>query len=42
MDLLERPQHYVHVVRELRHVLAQRYSYAARFRELLQMLEISR
>jgi hypothetical protein len=39
-DLFERPQHYAQVVRELRNVLAQRYSYAARFRELLQILDI--
>jgi hypothetical protein len=38
MDFLERPYHYMQVVRELRHVLAQRYSYAARLRELLDVL----
>ena len=37
-DLFERRQHYLQVVRELRHVLAQRYSYAARIKELLEVL----
>jgi hypothetical protein len=37
-DLFERRPHYLQVVRELRHVLAQRYSYAARIKELLEVL----
>lgn len=39
IDLFERRQHYLEVVRELRHVLNQRYSYAARVRELLEFIE---
>jgi hypothetical protein len=38
MDLLERRQHYVQVVGELRNVLAQRYSYAARIKELVEIV----
>jgi hypothetical protein len=38
LDLFENRQHYLGVVRELRHVLNERYSYAARVRELVQML----
>jgi hypothetical protein len=38
MDLLERRQHYVQVVGELRNVLAQRYSYAARIKELIEIV----
>ncbi len=38
LDLFERPQHYMNVVRELRHVLNQRYSYAVRIRELVQIV----
>jgi hypothetical protein len=38
LDLFERRQRYLEVVRELRHVLNQRYSYAARIRELLEIV----
>jgi len=38
-DLFERRQHYLQVVCELRHVLAQRYSYAARIKELIEIVE---
>jgi hypothetical protein len=38
VDVLTRRQHYVDVVRELRDVMAQRYSYAARLRELIEMV----
>jgi len=38
VDLVEHRQHYLEVVRELRHVLNQRYSYAARIRELLAIV----
>jgi hypothetical protein len=38
MDLFERRQHYIHLVDELRHVLAQRYSYAARIQELVEIV----
>src|SRR5215471_13893274 len=38
MDLFERRAYYVEVVRELRSVLMERYSYAARIRELLEMI----
>jgi hypothetical protein len=38
LDLFERKQHYLEVVRELRHVLYQRYSYAARIKELLEIV----
>jgi hypothetical protein len=38
IDLFERRQHYLEVVRELRHVLIKRYSYAARLRELLEIV----
>ena len=38
LDLFERRQHYLQVVRELRHVLAQRYSYAARIKELVEIV----
>jgi hypothetical protein len=38
VDLFERRQRYLEVVRELRHVLNQRYSYAARVRELLEIV----
>jgi hypothetical protein len=37
-DLFERRQHYLEVVLELRHVLAQRYSYAARVKELVELV----
>lgn len=37
-DLFERRQYYLQVVRELRRVLAQRYSYAARIKELLEIV----
>jgi hypothetical protein len=36
IDLFERRQHYFEVVREVRHVLNQRYSYAARLKELIE------
>jgi hypothetical protein len=38
IDLFERRQHYFEVVRDLRHVLNQRYSYTARIRELLEIV----
>ena len=38
IDLFERRQHYLDVVRELRDVLNQRYSYGARIRELLEIV----
>jgi hypothetical protein len=38
LDLFERRQHYLHVVRELRHVLGQRYCYAARIKELVELV----
>ena len=38
IDLFERRQHYREVVYELRHVLNQRYSYAARIKDLLEMI----
>jgi hypothetical protein len=38
VDFFERPQHYLQVVSELRHVLAQRYSYAARIKELVEIV----
>jgi len=37
-DLFERRQYYLQIVRELRHVLAQRYSYTARIKELIEIL----
>ena len=37
-DLFDRQSHYVDVVLELRHVLNQRYSYAARIGELLEIV----
>src|SRR5262245_38092214 len=36
IDLIENRQKYLGVVRELRHVLSQRYSYTARVRELVE------
>jgi hypothetical protein len=38
IDLFERRQHYLQVVRELRHVLSQRYSYVSRIKELLEIV----
>jgi hypothetical protein len=38
IDLFERRQHYLQVVGELRHVLARRYSYAARIKELVEIV----
>ena len=38
IDLFEQRKHYLEVVRELRHVLNQRYSYAARITELLEIV----
>ena len=38
MDLVENRQKYLEVVRELRHVLRQRYSYTARVRELVEKI----
>lgn len=38
VDLFDRRQYYLKVVRELRHVLNQRYSYASRIRELVQIV----
>jgi hypothetical protein len=38
VDLFERRNHYRDVVSELRHVLNERYSYAARIRELLEIV----
>ena len=38
IDLFERRTHYLEVVRELRHVLNERYSYATRIRELLEIV----
>jgi hypothetical protein len=38
MDLFENRQKYLEVVRELRHVLSQRYSYIARVRELVEKI----
>jgi hypothetical protein len=37
-DLFERRAHYLEVVRELRYVLAERYSYEARIRELVDLV----
>ena len=37
LDLFERRNYYREVVREIRHTLAERYSYAARVRELVEM-----
>ena len=39
LDLIERPKHYLGVVREIRHVLAERFSYKARLKELFELLE---
>jgi len=38
IDLFENRQKYLEVVRELRHVLSQRYSYTARVRELVERI----
>ena len=38
VDLFERRKHYLDVVRELRQVLNQRYSYAVRIKELLEIV----
>jgi hypothetical protein len=38
IDLFERRQHYLEVVHDLRHVLNRRYSYAARIRELIEII----
>jgi hypothetical protein len=38
LDLFERPQHYLDIVRELRHLLNERYSYAARVRDLIEIV----
>jgi hypothetical protein len=38
LDLFHRRQHYLEVVRELRHVLNQRYSYTARIKELIEII----
>jgi len=38
VDVFERRQHYVEVVREIREVLNERYSYAARVRELVDIV----
>jgi hypothetical protein len=38
IDLFERRRHYLEVVRELRHALNQRYSYAARIMDLVEMV----
>lgn len=37
IDLFENRRHYLDVVRELRHVLSERYSYTARVRELVDI-----
>ena len=37
-DLFDRRQYYLEAVRELRHVLVHRYSYAARIKELLEIV----
>jgi len=38
-DLMVRPDHYRAVVREIRRHLAERYSYAARIKELIEIVE---
>lgn len=38
IDLFERRPHYLEIVRELRHALSQRYSYAARIKDLVEMV----
>ena len=38
IDLFERRRHYLEVVRELRHAMNQRYSYAARIMDLVEMV----
>jgi hypothetical protein len=38
IDLFEHRQYYLDVVRELRHVLNERYSYTARIGELLEFV----
>jgi hypothetical protein len=38
VDLFDRRYHYLKVVNELRHVLNQRYSYAARVKELVEII----
>jgi hypothetical protein len=37
-DFFERPQHYLQIVSEVRRVLAQRYSYATRIKELVEIV----
>jgi hypothetical protein len=38
LDLFENRSHYLKVVRELRHVLSERYTFSARVRELVEMI----
>jgi hypothetical protein len=37
LDFIQRPQRYLPIVRELRHQLTKRYSYADRLRELIDV-----
>jgi hypothetical protein len=39
VDLLDRPTHYLEVVREVRHELARRYAYADRLKELIELVQ---
>jgi SAM-dependent methyltransferase len=39
VDLLERPRHYLQVVREVRNELTRRYAYADRLKELIELVQ---
>jgi glycosyltransferase involved in cell wall biosynthesis len=39
LDIVSRPEHYAAIVRSIRRHLAERHSYAARLRQLIQIIE---